>query len=129
MAVAAGNQQVFAVGGDVEVPWMQAGTLIADFCQRAVLWVDTENGNTVFFQPVAGIEELTVRTDVYVGTASGSGGIGGNALQGGQSAVGIGKDGDFAGQFTDEIGMFAVRSKSQMSGTRIRLDGNGCGGG
>ena len=108
---------------------MQAGRLIADFCQRAVLWMDVEDDDAVFFQPVAGIEELSVRTDMYVGTASGSGGIGSNALQGGQPAVGIGKDGDFAGQFADDVGMFTVRSKSQMSGTRIRLDGNGRGGG
>ena len=116
VVVAAGSQQVFPVGGDAEVARMFACRLVACGRQRTFLRVDGEDGYAVVLQAVAGIEELSVRTDVYVGTAACSRGIGCDGLYRGQPSGFVGEGSDAPGQFADEVGVTSVRRERQVPG-------------
>ena len=81
-----------------------------------VLSEDGEDGYAVVLQAVAGIEELSVRTDVYVGTAACSRGIGCDGLYRGQPSGFVGEGSDAPGQFADEVGVTSVRRERQVPG-------------
>ena len=122
VAVPAGCQQVFAVGRDVEVARMDACRLVAHGYQCAVR-LHGENGNAVFLQPVAGVEEAAVGAQVYVGAAPCRSLVGHDALLLLQLAIGgVAEYGDFAGQFADEVGMPAVGAERQVPWPRVGLD-------
>ena len=71
VGVAAGHEQILSVGSQNEVAWMDARWLIARLAERAILGVNAENGQSVAFQAVGGVEEASVRREVDVGAASG----------------------------------------------------------
>ena len=80
VAVAAGYEQVFAIGGNVEVARVYISQLVAGLCQGTFCRIYRKNADAVLFQPVAGIEESAVRADVYVSAASCVSRIGVNTL-------------------------------------------------
>lgn len=80
VAVAAGYEQVFAIGGNVEVARVYTSQLVAGLCQGTFCRIYRKNADAVLLQSVAGIEESAVRADVYVGAASCVSRIGVDAL-------------------------------------------------
>ena len=68
IAISASNQQVFPIRRDDEIAWMNPCQLVACFRQHSVIRVNTEYGNTICFQTIAGIQEFTIRADMNIRT-------------------------------------------------------------
>ena len=87
---------------------MDARWLITRLAERAVLGVNAENGQSVAFQTVGGVEEASVLREVDVGAASSIQRIGLDGLHQPQAIAVISEGHYFAGKFRDEVGKAAV---------------------
>ena len=69
IAVPAGDKDILPVRRDSEVSWMDAGFLITHIFKEPGLAILFEYSYTVTFQTIAGIKELAVRGEMYVGAS------------------------------------------------------------
>ena len=100
----------------MEVAWVHSRFLITGRGEQAIVGVDGEDGDSIFLQPVAGIQEASVGTEVNVGTATGRCMVGGDALYLCQVALVVGESCYLARQFADEVGKVPVGTKGNVSG-------------
>ena len=97
MTVAAGGQQIFPVRGDNKVTRMNPRQLIAYLCQHTGFQIYFEDGKTVTFQAIAGIQVFPVGTEMYIGTATRTKCVGCNGLYLFQFAIQVAESGDITG--------------------------------
>ena len=111
VGVAAGYEQILAVGRQDEIARMDACGLVAGFGQRAVLGVDVENGQPVAFQAVGGIEVAAVRRKVDVGTSAGVQRVGLDGLHQCQAVTVVSESQYFARELCYQVSKPSVGGK------------------
>lgn len=76
---------------------MNPRQLIAYLCQHAGFRIHFEDGKTVTFQAIAGIQVFPVGTEMYIGTATRTKCVGCNGLYLFQFAIQVAESGDITG--------------------------------
>ena len=124
IVVPAADQDITAVGGDVEVARMGAGGRVADIVQEAA-GAHLEDDDTVAAKAERSIQVFAVRREMDVRGTAGVHAVRLDDLLLGQVSVRIIKDGDVAGKLSDHVQVLACVVKEQVPGTVIRMQGGG----
>ncbi len=117
VVVAAGAEQVTAVRRNGEVTGVRARRLESGPLHLSRPGVYRENGDTVPTEPVARIEEATVRGEMYVRAAVPPAPVGRQGLDGRQGPVDMAKNDHLVAKLADEVGETAVGAESQVART------------
>src|SRR5574344_375264 len=117
ITVTTSNQHVFTVRSNIEITWMNTRKLITYFSKKATC-INLENSHTVGLQAIAGIQEFSVRTQMYIRTAMCLNRIGCNRLFFFQNAIAVVKCNDCTGQFIHQISLLSIWREGEMTTTR-----------
>jgi len=114
VVIAAGAEQVLAVGGDGEVAGMLAGGAEAYALHEPGFYLIY--GYTVFLKPMTCVQELAVGGEVDVGAAVAVAIVCLESLYWRQGSIDIRKNYQHIAQFAEQIGIFAVCAEYHVAG-------------